>query len=235
MHYFFLDEPYPPAGPGQKSIVMAAWAVEQHRWGHETASRFDVYKGPILKRVCSMIESLDGAAVAAKATLTSSLFRSGEIDRTNDIPEMKRPDLVWSMSAVFVLGTLILELFVRKQEVGTVDIHFDSKTLKSAHSEAWKKTIRQLVVREGKRFASERGFIHLKKLNIRRVEPVAKADHRGRVRDKFSMGIWAADKLCGYFDEIKTVKECSRILSLDMSESVRRTTQQFDGKSFDEP
>ncbi len=234
MHYFFLDESYPPADSGQKTIVMAAWGVEQHRWGRDTAGRFDVFKRPILKRVCSMVESLDGAALAAKATLTNSLFRAGEIDRTNDIPEMKRPDLIWSMSAVFVLGTLILALLTHNQEVGTVDIHFDPKTLKSVHSEAWQNALRQLVITRTKQFALERGFTKLKKLNIRRVEPVAKADHRGRMRDKFSMGIWVADKLCSHFDEIKTVKECSRISSLDMSESVRRTTQQFDGKAFDE-
>ena len=45
------------------------------------------------------------------------------------------------------------------------------------------------------------------------------------------MGIWVADKLCKNFDEIEPLK-CRRMSSLDMSESVRRTTQQWDGKSF---
>jgi len=234
MHYFFLDESYPPAASGQKTIVMAAWAVEQHRWGHDTAGRFDLFKPPLLKRVCSMIESLDGAALVAKATLDDSLFRAGETDKTDDIPVMARPDLIWSMSAIFVLGTLVLGLLTHNQEVGTIDIHFDLKALKSAHSVAWQKTLRQLVVTRTKQFALERGFTRLKKLNIRRVEPVTKPDHRGQMKDKFSMGIWISDKLCSHLDEIKAVKGCSRISSLDMSESVRRTTQQFDGKAFDE-
>jgi len=78
MHYFFLDESYPPAASGQKTIVMAAWAVEQHRWGHDTAGRFDLFKPPLLKRVCSMIESLDGAALVAKATLDDSEVPVGQ-------------------------------------------------------------------------------------------------------------------------------------------------------------
>src|SRR5229473_5780854 len=230
MHYFFLDESYPSATPGQKTIVMTAWAVEQHRWGHGTAARFDLFKPPPLKRVCSMIESLDGTALVAKAALDDSLFRAGEIDSTNDIPLMARPDLIWSMSAIFVLGTLVLALLTQNHEVGTIDIHFDPKTLKPAHSVAWRKALRQLVATRTKEFALERGFTRLKKLNIRRIEPVSKPDHRGQMKDKFSMGIWISDKLCSHLDEIKAVKGCSRISSLDMSESVRRTTQQFDGK-----
>lgn len=231
MHYFFLDESYPPPAPGQKKIVMAAWAVEQHTWGPNTARRFDLFKPPILERICSMLESLDGSAVAATATLDESLFRAGEIDGTNDIPSMARPDLIWSMSATFVLGILVLELLKQNREVGTIDIHFDPKSLKSAHSEAWQKTLRQLVVNEAKRFASQRGFKQLRKLKIRRVEPVTKPDV-GQIPDKFQMGTWVADKLCLHFDEIEALEGSSRISSHDMSESVRRTTQQFDGKAF---
>jgi hypothetical protein len=51
--------------------------------------------------------------------------------------------------------------------------------------------------------------------------------------DKLSMGTWVSDKICSHFDEIEELK-CSRISTLDISEGVRRTTQQFDGKSFDE-
>jgi hypothetical protein len=135
------------------------------------------------------------------------------------------------MSAVFVLGTLILKLLQHSRKIGTVDIHFDPKDLKSAHSVAWQKTLRELVVRSAKRFTAERGFNELKKLNIRRVEPVAKIDHLGRSEDKFLMGTWVADQLCSNFGDVEALK-CPRISSLDMSESVRRTTQQFDGKSF---
>jgi hypothetical protein len=51
-------------------------------------------------------------------------------------------------------------------------------------------------------------------------------------RNERSLTSPLADKLCSQFDEIETRKACSRIASYDMSESVRRTTQQFDAKSF---
>jgi hypothetical protein len=233
MYYFFLDESYPPPPPGQKKIVMAAWAVEQRiwNWNDNTANGFGLFKSPVLKPICSMLESVNGAAFAGMASLDDSLYRAGEIDSTNDIPAMKRPDLIWSMSAVFVLGTLILKLLQHSREIGTIDIYFDSKNLKWAHSEAWKKTLRELVIKSAKRFAWERSLRQLKKLNVRRIEPVAKTDHLGDVSNKFQMGVWVADKLCSSFDEIESL-ECPRIAGLDMSESVRRTTQQWDGKSF---
>jgi hypothetical protein len=193
----------------------------------------DLFQTPVLKSICSKLESLDGAAFVGTAILDESLYRPGEIDRTNDVSAMKRPDLIWSMCATFVLGTLILKLLQHRREIGTVDIHFDPKTLTLAHSEAWKKTLRELVVRSAKRFALERSLGQLRKLNIRRIEPVAKSNHLGDVSDRFKMGVWVAHKLCSSFDQIETLK-CPRISSLDMSESVRRTTQQWDGKSFDE-
>jgi len=231
MHYLFLDESYPAPVPGQRKIVMAAWAVEQESWNDRTAKRFDLFKRPVLRRICAMLESLNGAAFAASASLDESLFRSGEIDSTNDVPSMARTDLIWSMSAVFVLGTLILKLLQHSRDIGTIDVHFDAKGLKSAHSEAWQKTLRELVVNSAKRFAMERGFDQLKKLNIRRVHPVVKLNHLGQIGDKFSMGTWVADKICSQFDDLEPLN-CSRISSLDMSEPVQRTTQQFDGKSF---
>jgi hypothetical protein len=233
MHYFFLDESYPPAAEGQKKIVMAAWAVEQRmwNWNANTGNRFDLFETPVLKPICSMLESVNGAAFAAEASLDNSLYRAGEIDSTNDIPAMKRPDLIWSTAAVFVLGTLILKLVQHSREVGTVDIYFDPKNLKWAHTEAWKKTLRDLVVKRAKRFAWERNLGELKKLNIRRIEPVAKAGHLEQESNKFQMGVKIADKFCSNFNELDALK-CRQISVLDMSEGVRRTVQQWDGKSF---
>ena len=230
MHYCFLDECNPQAAPGQKKIVTAACAVEQRLWSNQAADRFDLFKPPVLKRICSMLESVNGAAFTGMASLDESLYRPGEIDSTNDVPGMARTDLIWSTAAVFVLGTLILKLLQHSREIGTIDIYFDSKSLKPLHLEAWQKTLRELVVKSAKRFAAERGFSQLKKLNIRRIEPVIKANHRDML-NKFQMGVWVADKLCSDFDEIEPLK-CRHISSLDMSESVRRTAQQWDGKSF---
>lgn len=233
MHYFFLDESYPPPTSGCKKIAMAAWAVEQRKWGRHTPQRFHLFKPPLLERICSMFETLGGQAIAATATLDESLYRAGETDSTNDIPSMARPDLIWSMSATFVLGVLVLEIFKHNHEIGTIDVHFDPKSLNSAHSVAWQKTLRELVVRQAKQFGSERGLRHFAKLGIRRITAVTKPDV-GKAPDKFQVGTWVADKLCSHIDKVEVLEKCRHISVLDMSEAVRRTTQQFDGKSFDE-
>jgi hypothetical protein len=230
MYYFFFDESYPPAS-SEKKIVTAAWSVEEYKWNPSTLCRADLFKSPVLERIGLMLESLDGHAVIATATLGESLFRGGEIDRTDDIASMARPDNVWSTSAIFTLSTLILELFIQRRQIDTIDVHLDLKSLTSAHSEAVKKTLRELVVRRAKQFASERGFKHLKKLRIRRVEFVRKAAV-GDSPDKFQMGTWIADKLCSHSNRIDELRKFPRIHIHDMSDVVRRTVQQFDGKSF---
>lgn len=85
-----------------------------------------------------------------------------------------------------------------------------------------------MVVTQAKRYASQLGSRHLRKLKIRRVEPVVKADI-GQDPSKFQIGTWVADKLCSHFDEIEALRRSSKIQSHDMSEVVRRTTQRSMG------
>jgi hypothetical protein len=230
MHYLFFDESY-PSGDGQKRIVMAAWVVEQACLNRCVDRLPDLFKPPVLERIESMLKLLDGWAVVASATIEPELFRTGEIDSTGDIPGMARTDNIWSQCAFFLTGSLIKELFHAGQEVGTIDIHFDPKSLKSSHADAIKKTLRGLMVAEARRYAFERGLSRLRKLKIRRVQSVSKPSS-GQTFNKFQMGTWVADKLCSKAGHIKATGLPSRIMSLNMSDVVRRTVQQFDGKSF---
>jgi len=68
-----------PAGDG---------AVEQRSWSDHTADKFDLFKPPVLKRICPMLEPLKGAAFVGAASPDESLFRAGEMDCTNDVPAM---------------------------------------------------------------------------------------------------------------------------------------------------
>jgi hypothetical protein len=164
--------------------------------------------------------------------LDQALLRAGETDATDDIPlGMARRDNVWSTCACFTLAALLFDLLSQGREVGTVDIHFDPKSLKSAHFEAVKRTLRESVVQYAKAFPPKRNFDHRKKVKVRRVEPVIKSGHRLQLSNKFETGTGIADKLCSNLDQIDSLK-CSRILVREMSEEVRRTIQQFDGKSF---
>ena len=232
MHYLFFDERY-VLRPDETTILMAAWAVEQDSLNRHVDRLPELYRPPILKAINSMFDSLDAHAVLATATLDTALYRSGETDGTDDIPSMARTDNAWSHCSVFLVATLIKDLLESGHEVGTVDIYFDPKSLKSDHAEALKGTFRQLVTSEAKRYASQRGSKLLKKLSIRRIEPVKKPGV-AQTADRFQMGVWVADKLCSNAEEIGRISGGSRIKTYDMSDVVRKTLQQFDGKSFHE-
>ncbi len=230
MHYLFFDESYKQA-KGQTTIVVAAWAIEQLGLNRFAEHLSELYRPPVLERIDSVLNSLDAQAVVGSATLDATIFRPGEIDGTNDVAAMARTDNIWSQCLIFLVGALIERLLRRGQEVGTIDIHFDPKSLKRDHFEAIERTLGELLVSEAKRYAYERGSKLLKRLKIRRFQPVTKPSG-GRAPDKFQMGTWVADKLCSNFDRIRKTRHRSRIQAFDMSDVVRRTVQQFDGKSF---
>jgi len=235
MHYLFLDESYPPT-VGRKTIIMAAWLVEQARFTRYFSTSPDLHRTPVLDGINSMLESIDAWAVVAWADLDERLFRTGETDGTDDIPSMARTDNVWSQCFIFVVGNLVAKVVYERKGLGTVDIHFDPKSLKLAHAGAVGATLRNMLVREAKRYASQLAQLSgarlplLKKLKIRRIEPVPKAPN-GQALDKFQTGTWIADKLCSSCEIIRT-RNLRRIVAMDMSEVVRKTVQQFDGKSF---
>jgi len=235
MHYLFLDESYPPT-VGRKTIIIAVWLVEQARFSRYLSTSPDLHRTPVLDGINSMLESLDAWAVVACADLDERLLRTGESDGTDDIPSMARTDNVWSQCFIFVVGNLIAKVVYEGKDLGTVDIHFDPKSLKLAHAGAVGATLRNMLVREAKRYASQLAQLSgarlplLKKLKIRRIEPVPKAPN-GQALDKFQTGTWIADKLCSSYEVVRT-RSLTRIVAIDMSEVVRKTVQQFDGKSF---
>ena len=235
MHYLFLDESYPPT-VGRKTIIMAVWLVEQARFSRYLSTSPDLHRTPVSDGINSMLESLDAWAVVAWADLDERLLRTGESDGTDDIPSMARTDNVWSQCFIFVVGNLIAKVVYEGKDLGTVDIHFDPKSLKLAHAGAVGATLRNMLVREAKRYASQLAQLSgarlplLKKLKIRRIEPVPKAPD-GQALDKFQTGTWIADKLCSSYEVVRT-RSLTRIVAIDMSEVVRKTVQQFDGKSF---
>jgi hypothetical protein len=215
---------------------MSAWLVDQGTFNRFLSTSPDLHRTPILDRINSMFESLDAWAIVAWADLDESLFRSGETDGTDDIRSMARSDNIWSQCFIFVVGKLVAKMVYEGKDVETVDIHFDPKSLKGDHSAAIDATLRNMLVQEAKRYASQLAQLSrarwqlLRKLKIRRIEPVRKAPS-GQALDKFQTGTWIADKLCSSFEIIRT-RTLTRVLVIDMSDAVRKTVQQFDGKSF---
>jgi hypothetical protein len=102
-----------------------------------------------------MLESLDAWAAVAWADLDERLFRAGETDGTDDILSMARTDNIWSQCFIFLVGNLIAKVVHDGKDLGTADIHFDPKSLKLAHAGAVGATLRNTVVHEAKRYASQ--------------------------------------------------------------------------------
>jgi hypothetical protein len=143
---------------------------------------------------------------------------------------MARTDNIWSQCVIYAIANLILQHLHAGHCIDTVDIFLDPKTLKPAHIAAVKNTLRGLVVSEAKRFEAQLGRNRLSKLKIRRIEPVEKQKDC-RPPDKFQVGTWVAHKLCSR-GSLMTGRAAGRVKICDMSDEVRRTIQQWDGKSF---
>jgi len=220
---------------GGRAIVVAAWATDQAKLNDNIELLNELRergKRPILERILSVFESLDAHAVIARAELPGSVFRSGEIDGTNDVPAMARADNIWSTSVVFAGARLILQLFLARQDVGTVDAYYDQRSLKPDHATALEKTLRGLLVSAARYYGAQLNTDRFKKLSIRRFQPVEKV--KNGAPTKFQNGTWVSHQLCAKSGQIISGGGTARIQVEDMSEVVRRTVQQFDGKSFSE-
>jgi hypothetical protein len=227
---FVFDESYPRKSCGQ--IIFAGWAVEQDRLNRKPVPLQELSRTPVLSSIDGMLEDLDAWAVVTRASLDPALFRSGTIDGTDDVARMSRTDNVWATCSTFLVTTLISGFYARGEDLATLDVYHDPKSLKPAHDEARRQVLRGLVVRNAKEFSTARNRELFKKLNIRRIEPVAKpSDHLSA--NKFQIGVWLSDKLCSSANAVE-VDQFSRIRSYDMSEEVRRTVQQFDGREFED-
>jgi hypothetical protein len=230
MHYLFFDESYSRKNPGK--IVFAGWAVEQDRLSRRLMGSKVSLRSPVLNAIDAMLEDLDAWAIVARACLDPALFRSGEVDGTDDVARMSRTDNVWATCSIFLVNGIISGFYKRGEGLATVDVYHDPKTLTSAHDDARRKTLRGFVVRHAKEFSAARGSHAFKKLNIRRIERVGKPlDFRDA--DKFQVGVWVSHRLCSRADVVEA-GQFSRIRTYDMSEEVRRTIQQWDGKGFED-
>lgn len=122
MHYLFLDESYPRA-KARKTIIMAAWLVDQATFNRFLSTSPDLHRTRVLERINSMFELLDAWVTVAWADLDESLFRTGETDGTDDIRSMARPGNIWSQCFIFVVGNLIAKMVYEGKDLETVDNH----------------------------------------------------------------------------------------------------------------
>ena len=176
-----------------------------------------------------MLEALGAWALIARGSFENGTYRIGERDSTDDIGDMARADNVWSQCVIFATGMLIKELIRQNVDVDIIDIYHDPKTLKHDHADALAGTLRGIVVSLAKQFTSDRKIPVMENLSIRRVEAIGKPTKPAPTQ--YQLGIRVADRLCAASQK-NWGQAYSRIVHRDMSDLVRRTVQQFDGKPF---
>jgi hypothetical protein len=233
MHYLFIDETYRDSVDG-KAIIIGCWAVEQGLLSDRVRDLEELRqpgKAPIIERVYAAIESLCGLGLVGSAWLNRDSFRSGVIDTTKDIAEMKRPDTVWSISIAFAIEHLFKEFYLMGKQIGTVDVYFDPRTLKADHEAALKVALSGIVPQVARDSSARSTGKSLKKLRIRYINPIEKA-RSGDRWTKLQLGTWVSHKLCKKADWIVNNGGAARVRVQDMSEVVTRTLQRFEGKSF---
>jgi len=182
----FFDEAYHHEKPGQ--VAFAGWAVEQDRLNRSLVRLQGLSRTPVLNSIDGMLEDLDAWAIVTRASLDPALFRSGEIDGTDDVARMSRTDNVWATCSTFLVTALLSGFYKRGEDLATADIYHDPKSLTPAHDEARCKVLRGLVVRDAKQFSNRQNNRLFKKLNIRRIEAVAKPASF-QDADKFQIGV----------------------------------------------
>ena len=228
MHYLFFDESYSASSSGM-IVTIAAWIVEQTAFDAYVSRNRRLYRAPLMDSISLMLEAVGAWALIARGSFVSGTYRIGERDSTDDIGDMARADNVWSQCVIFATGMLIKELIRRNVDVDVIDIYHDPKTLKQNHADALAQTLRGLVVSLAKQFISERKIPLMENLLIRRVEAIKKPT--GPTPTRYQLGIRVADRLCAA-SEKSSGQVYSHIIQRDMTDLVRRTVQQFDGKPF---
>jgi hypothetical protein len=228
MHYLFFDESY--RVEPEKALLIAAWAVEQQRLNWHVDELPRLYKTPIMGEILRLFDALGAHAVVTQTALSAEFWQPNQVDGTRDIPSMARTDNIWSMCAIFTVASLIAELIIGGEHLGTVDIHFDPKDLTTSHETAVEKTLRDQLAPQAKRLVPDRFRAQLVEMRIRRITSVTKAP-AGHPRDKFQTGTWIADRLCAHREELRESGGSVRVKLEDITEVVRNTAQRFDGKS----
>ena len=98
-----------------------------------------------LDGIRQLLDQLQGFALLAYADLSIPQVRPGEIDGTDDIPEMKRQDNVWSQSVLAAAAAVLACLRTSGLDSAEVDLYYDPKSLTVVHRDAWERTLREML------------------------------------------------------------------------------------------
>jgi hypothetical protein len=148
----FLDESRVES-PRCVKFITCAVAVVSERWALITAQERNFRqsgKSSRLQRIIRLLEISNGIAVLAYANIDTLLLPAGELDSTDDIPQMSRTDNVWSHCFLFCIANTLTILHRAGLRSYELNIFHDPKQLRGVHWSAIRQAIQSNIVRASK-------------------------------------------------------------------------------------
>ncbi len=192
MHYIFFDE---SKFPDNKGMLTCAVIVPQDRYSQLVKTvAFQSWKGR-LEKIDEFLGTVKGLAAVCQVDFKLPWLAENAQDSCNDVSRMSRIDNVWSWAVSYAVMIALIEQEKRRNEISTVDIYHDPKSLTTEHLTALHDLIRDKMTREiFQRLHKLQGVASgLRNTMIGRIEPVSKP--KTVPADRFQRGVWLCDQI----------------------------------------
>lgn len=230
--WVFVDERF-ERGVASDRFIVGCIVCSKERWMalHDEAVRIgSLGQARRLDGIRQLLDKLQGFALLAYADLSIAQVRPGEIDGTDDIPEMKRHDNVWSQSLLAAAAAVLACLRTSGVESAEIDLYYDPKSLTMAHRDAWEMTLRETLSEIAKEDPETGGIQLSPALAFRRIEQVPK--RQGEIEgDCAQHGTFLADRLCSQAPHLIGGEKVPRVLVRDHTTVLCSMVSKFAGES----
>jgi hypothetical protein len=216
--YIFLDERYEHDAIFCNLIVSAILVSQSQYDSKAPGAKFQRKKSRLIE-IHEFLAKVSGYAHLGIARIRREDFDSNEIDRYADV-EMKRRDHLWSLIVSFTVCDLIAKTVATGESVQIIDIYHDPKSLRLAHTEAWRDSITRRLAQRGNELIEQKGLKHLAPFSIRHLAEVDKTKSGNRP-DIFQRGVWMADQAARHQKRF-TLGQFSRITNQDFSAYINK-------------
>jgi hypothetical protein len=220
MTYLFVDEKIEELSNHRRFIVCCA-AFYQSRWGSawaEIRKIGQLRKKRRLEKIIRLLEETAGLALLGYADIPLSMIPSGEIDGTDDVPQMTRSDNIWSQCVLFAVAGMLARLCRYRWHFSKAQLFYDPKSLKREHRDAFNGFLRKEVPLIARMHTG-------REIQFQRIEEVPK--QKSSVGDALRSGIAVSHHLCFQSDLLIRQGTSKRIRVSDMTKQIIQTTSQF--------
>lgn len=213
-------------------IIVSCLVVAKERWRgvyHQTARQVGaVRKARRLSAIAELLERTPGFALLAHADLPLDLVPAGEVDGTDDIPQMKRRDNVWSQAVLATATAVLACLRSGGITAAEIDLYYDPKSLKVAHRDAFETTLRQTLPNIAREDPKTGAIMASQTFVFGQVRQVQKrTGHTGA--DELQCGTAVAHHICSQAEDLIGSRKVARLVVKDHSDMLRSMVSKFTG------